>query len=176
MRNPIAPLRGASIIESGPRKSFASFSADRRWSLTSATRGNEGKAIVQPRSGRDQWSRVKSSKRSCLRSLTMLRVTWMTRKWRPSCKTDVAYALKLSCRAFANNVIPTTESKRHSVMSEWADRGDAGTETPEQQSLAGLDYKFDLADAYDHTEDLLLQYRFEFVHFKPSQRHGNRVQ
>ena len=78
-------------------------------------------------------------------------------------KPDVACALELSCRAFVNNVIPTTESKRREALSEWSDREDANTETPEQQSLAGLESKFDLAGAYDHTEELLRQYRFEFV-------------
>jgi len=78
-------------------------------------------------------------------------------------KDDVACALELSYRAFAGNVIPASQTERSAGLNAWTDREDANTETPEQQSLAGLEYKFDLADTYDHTEKLLRQYRFEFV-------------
>ncbi|QIF04732.1 DUF4375 domain-containing protein [Roseimicrobium sp. ORNL1] len=78
-------------------------------------------------------------------------------------KADVAYAVELSCRAFPSNVIPATRVKRSAGLNAWMDRDDANTETPEQQSLAGLEYKFELADAYDHTDELLRHYRFEFV-------------
>lgn len=78
-------------------------------------------------------------------------------------KADVAIAIDLSSRAFPNCVVPTTESERQTALGEWANRGDANAETEEQQSLAGLDYKFSLTDAYDHTGELLRQYQFEFV-------------
>jgi hypothetical protein len=78
-------------------------------------------------------------------------------------KADVAYALELSCRAFAGNVIPASQSERSAGLKAWADLEDADSETPEQQSLAGIEYRFDLADSYHHTEELLRQYLFEFV-------------
>lgn len=78
-------------------------------------------------------------------------------------KADVAHALEMSCRAFPNNQIPDSRKQRLAALDDWNVREGRGTESLEQKSLRDLEYKFVIQDTYDHADELLQNYRYEFL-------------
>jgi hypothetical protein len=78
-------------------------------------------------------------------------------------KEDIAYALELSARAFPNAIVPTSADERQYSLELWSERLDSGAETVIDQTLAGLNERFSITDAYDGTDSLIGSFRYEFV-------------
>ena len=78
-------------------------------------------------------------------------------------KDDVAYAIELSFRAFPGGIVPASHDERLQRLEEFSERFDSCEETAADETISALQYRYNKAEAYDRTDDVLDRFRAEFV-------------